>query len=77
MNPLIQLRSAWISDPAVQRIPHDDDEIVSGDSRQSARLRPTTELTKAAALVLQGAGFAHPLGDGSYLVAWTDWSASR
>lgn len=60
-----QLIRAWLASPDVSRVTHDDDDIAP-----RARMRPTTDLAKAAAVVLQGFGYVMPVGDGSYLVQW-------
>lgn len=68
-----KLIRAWLKSPDVKRIPHDDDGLTNEHGRLSARMRPTSDLAKASAEVLQGFGFVMPVGDGSYLVTWPEY----
>jgi len=67
-----QLIQAWLRDPNVVRIPHDDDCL-----RPCARMHPTSDLAIASARTLQGFGALIPVGDGSFMVTWKSEAEER
>jgi hypothetical protein len=62
-----KLLREWVACAEVRRVAGDDDGIAP-----TALVRPTTELTKAVAGILMGAGAIMPHGDGVYRITWTD-----
>lgn len=75
MSTIEILCEAWLRE-GVDRVLHDDDgeRIVTklGNAGQRARFKPKSKLAEAVATVLCGAGFAIPVGDGTFLVEVRD-----